>query len=437
MGRGKIVHRPELQGTNGNLIGDRIMNVSRKLLLGILVAAVCLSAATTTARAADDDLRNRVLALNNITGNDTLKGQVLILLDDPAGARKLLAAATGMAKETKQPFNPSAILILATLASELKDTDAAEVFYKIYGEQALQLLSERGVAAAYSGLIRTLYKAKKYAETERLCREFLEIDGGETIDRLKSGVLQQMLMAMTKQGQGDKALEVIDRLLKKQPDNWLSLEMKAQVQRDMGKLEDAAKTYDEMGERIRSDKKLTKEQQEALYDEVRYALSNVYVDLKQIDKAAEQLKALLAREPNNPTYNNDLGYIWADHDMNIAESEKLVRKAIEEDRRQRRKANPDLKPEEDKDNPAYLDSLAWVLYKQKKYKEAKPLLLDVVKEEEGKHIEIYDHLGDVLMALGEKAEAIAAWKKGIEVAGNTKREKERKEAVEKKIQANK
>ena len=90
-----------------------------------------------------------------------------------------------------------------------------------------------------------------------------------------------------------------------------------------------------------------------------------------MDKAADQLKALLVREPDNPTYNNDLGYIWADHDMNLAESEKLIRKAIDDDRRTRRKANPDLKPELDKDNAAYLDSLGWVLFKQKKYKEAR------------------------------------------------------------------
>jgi tetratricopeptide (TPR) repeat protein len=405
----------------------------RNTLVAALLAGLGLVAGLTPLRAADEDLRKQALALNDTTGNDALKGQVLFLLEDQAAARKLLTVATKMAKEKKQPFNPSAVLILATVASELKDTDASEVFYKLYGEQSLQLLSERGVAAAYTGLIRTLYRAKKYAETERLCREFLEIEGGETIERLKSGVLQQMLMSMAKQGQADKALEVIDRLLKKQPDSWLTIEMKAQILREAGKLEEAAKAYDEMSDRIRADKRLTKEEQEELCDEVRYALSNVYVDLKQIDKAAEQLKALLAREPNNPTYNNDLGYIWADHDMNLPESEKLVRKAIEEDRRQRHKLNPDIKPEQDKDNPAYLDSLAWILYKQKKYREAKPLLIEAIKDEEGKHIEIYDHLAEVHMALGEKDEAIAVWKKGLEVVGGTKREKERKEAVEKKL----
>src|SRR5262249_27969744 len=77
----------------------------------------------------------------------------------------------------------------------------------------------------------------------------------------------------------------------------------------------------------------------------------------------------------------------------------------------------------------------WVLFKQKKYEEAKKYLLEAVKQEEGQHAEILDHLGDVYLALGEKAEAIAAWKKAIEAARDTKREQARKEEVEKKLKA--
>jgi hypothetical protein len=40
------------------------------------------------------------------------------------------------------------------------------------------------------------------------------------------------------------------------------------------------------------------------------------------------------------------------------------------DKKQWLKTNPNRKPEEYKDNASYLDSLAWVLFKQKKYKEA-------------------------------------------------------------------
>jgi len=159
------------------------------------------------------------------------------------------------------------------------------------------------------------------------------------------------------------------------------------------------------------------------------------VDFKDVDKATTHFKALLAKKPDNPTYNNDLGYVWADHDKNLDEAEKLIRKAIDEERKQR-KDKKDLKPEEDKDNAAFLDSLGWVLFKKKKYQEAKPVLLEAVKDKTGQHAEIYDHLGDVHLALGEKAEAVAAWKKALTVTGTGKRDLERKVQIEKKLKQN-
>jgi uncharacterized protein HemY len=156
--------------------------------------------------------------------------------------------------------------------------------------------------------------------------------------------------------------------------------------------------------------------------------------LNRVDKAGVELQFLLKERPDDPTYNNDLGYIWADHDMNLDQAETMIRKAIAEDRKQRQKLAKDGdKTEADKVNAAYLDSLGWVLFKQKKYQEAKPVLEQAVQDKEGQHVEIFDHLGEVHLALGERADAIAAWKKGIEVAGPTKREQERKADLQKKL----
>src|SRR5207249_11080583 len=61
------------------------------------------------------------------------------------------------------------------------------------------------------------------------------------------------------------------------------------------------------------------------YTEInRYALSNILVEMKQIDKASEHMKWLLDRHPDEPGYYNDLGYIWADHGINLEEAEKLI-----------------------------------------------------------------------------------------------------------------
>jgi pentatricopeptide repeat protein len=407
-----------------------------RALAALALLAVLALAGTTPA--ADDTaaLRKKALQLNRLTGTGPINGETLALLEDPAGTKKLLAVAVPMAKEKDQPFNLNATYILARAAHGLKDSAAAETFYRLNADQALKLQSGQQLGQAYSGLIQLLYDNKKFAEVEKICKEFLELNAEESVDRFKPAILRRMILAMAKQGQVDKAVELIDRMIKAQPDNWLNLELKGRVYREASVFDQAAKSYEEVIDKIKNDKRLTKEEQQDFIADLRYSLSGVYVDLKQIDKASEQLKALLEKEPDSPTFNNDLGFIWADNNMNLDEAERMIRKAIDEDRKQRRKANPDLKPAEDKDSGAYLDSLGWVLYKKKKYKEAKENLLKAVEQEEGRHVEIYDHLADVLMALGEKAEALAVWKKAVEVAGPSRREQDRKAEVEKKIKAN-
>ena len=52
-----------------------------------------------------------------------------------------------------------------------------------------------------------------------------------------------------------------------------------------------------------------------------------------------------------------------------------------------------------------------------------------------KHLEILDHLGDVHIALGERSAAVAVWKKGLDLATESKRDQQRKAEVEKKVKA--
>jgi tetratricopeptide (TPR) repeat protein len=393
--------------------------------------------AAAPARAADNDeaLRAKALALNNLTGDEPMKGQIREFLDDAAGAKKLLAVAVTMAKETPQPFNFNAAYVLARTAQaeEINDLDAGRVFYKVCAQEGMKLKSGQKLAQAYIGLIDMLYAHKKFDESEKICKQFLELeeDEGGRIRVLKSEVLRFMIQAVAKQGKEDEALKLADNYLRDRKDYWRAYALKGWVLRELGKYDDSAKSYEQALDKVDKDKTLDKEDKADAVEMCRYILSSVYVDMNKIDKAAEHLKIILSQKPDDPTYNNDLGYIWADHDMNLDEAEKLIRKALDEDRKLRKKSS-----EPDKDNAAYLDSLGWVLFKQKKYKEAKePLLKAVQDKKDGQHIEILDHLAEVHMALGEKAEAIAAWKKGLEVAGAAKREQERKAQVEKKLKA--
>jgi tetratricopeptide (TPR) repeat protein len=423
-------------------------------LTAALVLALGLSAA---ARGDDAALRQRIVALGQTSGNDTIKAEVKALVAQPEAAKKLIAEAVDMAKAKNQPLAYNAAFILGEAAAELKDLKSAEALLRVCTASAARLKSTRKLLQSYGALIDMLYDSKKYAASAKVCQELLELKTGDGKARiyylavqtprgdldffededfdpakpLRPGVHRLMIQAVAKLGKFDKALKLADNLIKAQ-DTWEERQLRAWVLREAGRYEDAAKAYQDVLERVAKDKRLDQEDKDSYVDRYRYLLSNVYVELKRIDKAEELLRKLIEKRPDEAAYYNDLGYILADHDMKIPEAEQLIRKALELDRAKRQKLK--LPPGAPSANGAYLDSLGWVLYKQKKYKEAKEALQEAVKDKDSQHIEIYDHLGDVLMALGERTAAIAAWRRGLELAGESPRERERRAEVERKLQ---
>jgi len=412
------------------------------------------------ARGGDADLHRRVLDLNKITGTDVMRGELRELFKDPK-AKELVQAGVAVAKDKKQALSYNAALILARLAAQLKDYQSSEIFYRICTAQAAKLQSKQKLLQSYGSLIDLLYENKKYAGSVKVCRELLELktdDGKERevlvgvttprgdldyvpdekfnpAQQLHAGVYRLMIQSIAKQGKYKQALKMADKLIKDR-DHWLERAVKGWVEREAGQFAASAKTYEDVLGRVAKDKSLDAEDRDFYQDTYHYILSNIYLEENHLDKATVHLQALLTRHPDDPGYNNDLGYIWADHDVKLPEAEKLVLKALEMDRK-KRKASADLSPAEDHDNGAYLDSLGWVYFKQKKFKEAKDVLLKAVEDKTSQHIEIYDHLGDVLMALGERDAAVSAWRKGIEHAGDARRDQQRKAIVEKKLQMSK
>jgi tetratricopeptide (TPR) repeat protein len=362
-------------------------------------------------RGADDPKGLRVQDLGQITGSQVIKGEVSALLKDKAGTKKLIGDALAMVKD-KKPLSYNAAYVLALLAGDMKDLKAGETFFRICMDKAGKLQSTKKIIESYGGLIDLFYENKKFADSARVCQELLELKtddgkpreylvwtarpfggasgGFDTLDQfdpaknLKPIVHRMLIEAIAKQGKYQQALKMVDNLFKKTK-HWRERAMKGWVLREAGKLADAAKVYEEVLDQVGKDKDLEPEDRETQQERYRYLLSNIFVDLNKIDKASEYLQKLLDKHPDDPGFNNDLGYIWADHDMKLPEAEKLIRKALELDRK-RRKADPTLKPGQDIDNGAYMDSLGWVLFKQKKYKEAKEALIEAVKDKKSQHI---------------------------------------------------
>src|SRR5947209_5899445 len=302
----------------------------------VWASAVLLLAAARGPAAGDDGLRQKALRLNDITGKDAISGKILELVKDKSELKKLISEASKIAKEKEQPFNYNGAYILAKASQVAKDYDASLAFYKICQDQALKLHSGQKMVDVYDGLIAVYFDTKKFDEAEKVCDEFVKLKGGDTVEKVKPFVLEQMVRAMARQGKFDKALELNDKLINLDEGGWYFLMLKADVLREAGKFDEAIGTFEDTMERL-GKSKLEDEAKERYVDRCRYVMSSVYTDMGKTDKAIDELRKLLKAHPDSSTYNNDLGYLMADHDQNLDESEKLVKKALDLDKAERAK----------------------------------------------------------------------------------------------------
>jgi len=409
-------------------------------------AAVVLVAAAGVGYAApvpaDEQLKEKALALNELTSTEAMQEKLTDLLKDKEAAKKLVKAAARLQKDAKgkdQPFKFNAGIVLGKLAQNLKDYDAAELFFEFCGDYAAKLQSGDKMLQAYDGLIDLYWEQKKYKSVEEVCQKLIESKGGREVEQAKVLVMEKLVQSKAKQGDVDEALKMAENLVQLDEGGWYFRQLKGWVQREAGKFDDAITTYQDVLDRLDEAKGLKDDLRGRLKKNVRYILSGLYVDAKDIDKAAENLQGLIKEDPDNPTFYNDLGFIWADHDKKLDESEKLIRKALELDAKQRAKLLDEGKidaAEAKKENAAYLDSLGWVLFKKKDYKGAVKYLQAAIadkEDEEGQHIEIWDHLADAYMATGDAKKAVETWQKSLKFEDVSKRDVERRKKVTEKI----
>jgi len=388
----------------------------RRMLETLLIVLTIALFLGPLSAAPDDELKQQALKFNSIVIIGDNEGErnkfVLKQLEphtkDAAKSKKLIEVAARMAAEKDQPFNYTGAYILGVLARELKEVEAAKALLAIAIDKAEKLQSDEKLSASFFQLMDMHFENKNFEAAERLCKEFLEKKTGPDSAGYKVLALRRMIQVTALQGKTEQARKLLEPFLKIAADDLAVMEINAWLLRYSGQYAEAAKEYERVLKAVES---------ENLKDTVRYMLSNLYADMHDVDKAAEHLQVLLKKKPDNPTFNNDLGYIWADHDKNLDEAEKMIKRAVE--------AEPD--------NAAFLDSMAWVLYKKKDHKKAKEWMQKAIQDPKGQDMVLFDHLGDIHWALEEKADAISAWKKAVELAEKSDRDQKRKAEIEKKL----
>jgi tetratricopeptide (TPR) repeat protein len=168
--------------------------------------------------------------------------------------------------------------------------------------------------------------------------------------------------------------------------------------------------------------------------EIRLELSQAYQAAGDHQKSEGQLQRILEADPDDETASNNLGYQWAERGVNLPEAERLIRKAIELDRRQRR-TGAALGPDADRENAAYVDSLGWVLFRRGDLKGARAELEKAAALPGGDDDPVvWDHLGDVLFRSGEKEKAAGTWRKALTLfEAGTRPKDERYQEIQQKL----
>ena len=126
-----------------------------------------------------------------------------------------------------------------------------------------------------------------------------------------------------------------------------------------------------------------------------YGRAMVHESEGQLGAMEDDLRSILAQDPDHTATLNALGYTLTNHTQRYEEAADLIERALA------------LSP----GDPAILDSLGWVYYKLGQYSESEALLREAHNALPDP--EVAAHLGEVLWVQGRQIEARDVWRDGL------------------------
>jgi len=206
-------------------------------------------------------------------------------------------------------------------------------------------------------------------------------------------------------GDSNKAIELMNQAIEKQPQDPGSYLFLGALYEEMGSYEEAIDTL-KTGLQFQSDHVRLHFRLGVIYDKAGYKNASI-----------SEMKQVIEIDPSHAEALNYLGYTYADLGKNLDEAEILIKKAMK------------YKP-----NDGYImDSLGWVYYKQGLFDKALEFL-----EEAGKLVSddptILEHLGDAYQKINAHRKALKYYNKALENKKSDKEPLERKiELIEKQL----
>jgi tetratricopeptide (TPR) repeat protein len=356
------------------------------------------------------------------------RAMLLVLREDAGLVRRVLEASCRRLRDA-DPGRPLADqglhyrtrVVLAALASRTRQLKEAE---KLYRSCVYEAGGPRGVEQeAYAGLLRVLAWGRKYDAVIAVCERGLE--QAQATNRVLFHL--ELAVAHLALGHPRQALAAADAACREAgKDERLDCQrVRVEVLSGAGRHQEAIAACRDLLKEYNQAKELR---------DIRLALSGAYLAAGDHARSEEQLRRILEADPNDATAGNNLGYQWADRNQNLDEAERLIRKALDLDRRQRATGTA-AGVDSDRDNAGYLDSLGWVLFRRGRLAEACRELEKAAALPDGADDPVvWDHLGDVYFRLGQRDQAGAKWRQALgQYEAGARRRDERYQEIKDKL----
>ena len=250
-------------------------------------------------------------------------------------------------------------------------------------KMAEKLVKENPVPPNETRLAYSAIAAKRFDLVPPIVEKLSNIDGWKGVSQLIS---INSLLAQEKYDEAEKEIQ----------------QLKVPIARDefMLKLHMARKDYKAMRDELDGmEKRLSPDVKIDLANALRQIL--VAEKLRDVELLNRIWKLLVdTKQIESSEAANSVGYVAAELNVRLDEAKALIEQALE--------AEPD--------NYAYLDSMAWVLFRMEQYEEAENYINQALRasEQETARGVIFEHQGDILMKLGRKSEALAAYREALD-----------------------
>lgn len=163
---------------------------------------------------------------------------------------------------------------------------------------------------------------------------------------------------------------------------------------------------------------VTEESSTELVSDIYTALGDLYQQTNRLEEAYLCYDSALVYNPSNILVLNNYAYFLSEEGKQLDRAEQMSLRSV--------KAEPN--------NATYLDTYAWILYKQERYEEALEYMEQALAADSVPSDVLYEHAGDICYKLGDVQRAFVYWKQALDLQRQTETIEER---LEKKVKLKK